>query len=82
MVQEYGSAESLCQVELVNVAQKRQPFRTWQIVQCALGRDPAGPRERPETSTKMARSCSGKDGETLGRVLVRIQVPQPQNFLI
>jgi hypothetical protein len=55
MVQEYGSAESLCQVELVNVAQKRQPFRTWQIVQCALGHDPAGPRERLETSTKMAR---------------------------
>jgi hypothetical protein len=70
-----GSAESLCRVELVNVA---QPFRTWQIVQCALGHDLAGPRESPETSTKMARSRSGKDGETLGRVLVRIQVPQPR----
>src|ERR1700738_3680846 len=71
-----GSAESLCRVELVNVA---QPFRTWQIVQCALGHDLAGPHESPETSTKMARSRSGKDGETLGRVLVRIQVPQPQH---
>ena len=41
-----GSAESLCQVELVNVAQKRQPFRTWQIGQSALCHDPARPARK------------------------------------
>ena len=34
-------------VELVEVAQKRQPSRTGQIVQCALWRDPAQPPRKP-----------------------------------
>ena len=37
----------LRQVELVDVAQKRQPSRTWQIVQCALCHDPARPARKP-----------------------------------
>src|ERR1700730_9478985 len=36
----------LRQVELVEVAQKRQPSRTWQIVQCALCHDPARPARK------------------------------------
>ena len=37
----------LRQVELVDVAQKRQPSRTWQIVQRAFCHDPARPARKP-----------------------------------
>ena len=36
----------LRQVELVDVAQKRQPSRTWQIVQCALCHNSARPARK------------------------------------
>ncbi|MFZ3325751.1 MAG: hypothetical protein WA231_07585 [Methylocella sp.] len=37
----------LRQIELVDVAQERQPSRTWQIVQCALCHDPIRPARKP-----------------------------------
>ena len=37
----------LCHVELMDVAQKRQPPRTWQIVQCALCHDSTRPTRKP-----------------------------------
>src|ERR1700736_4156959 len=37
----------LRQVELVDVAQERQPSRTWQIVQGTLCHDPARPARKP-----------------------------------
>ena len=38
---------NLRQVELVDVAQKRQPSWTWQIIQCALCHDPTRPARKP-----------------------------------
>jgi hypothetical protein len=46
------------QVELVDVTQKRQPSRTEQIVHRALWHGSTRPTQKPDTSTKMARSLS------------------------